>query len=343
MGMIRVLVVDDSLFMRKVISDLLSSDPQISVVGTARNGIDALDSIPKLKPDVITLDIEMPQMDGLTALREIMNTNPTPVIMLSALTQEGAEQTFEALDNGAVDYLPKPSGTISLNMKSVRHILLNKVKTAANAHLNPFLNSPSRPKIRRMVAQTLSNTDKVISIGASTGGPRALSEVLSQLPKSIPPIMIVQHMPEFFTKPFAERLDKLCTFNVKEASEMDRMEEGQALLAPGDFHMMVTKNERIHLHKGPAIFFLRPTVDELMVSAAKVFGKRNLGVILTGMGSDGAKGMRAIKDSGGETIAQNEATCVVFGMPKVAIEQGSVDVVLPLNKIPHEMIRRCKA
>jgi len=342
-GSIGVLVVDDSMFMRKVIADLLSSDPGIEVVGTARDGRDALEALRKLRPDVITLDIEMPKMDGLTALKELMKTDPTPVIMVSALTHEGAEMTFDALEQGAVDYIPKPSGSISLNMSAVKDELINKVKAAAQARLKPVGGNAATRKERRRVVERFSSKDKIINIGSSTGGPQAVSELFTDLPKDIPPILLVQHMPKFFTKPFSERLDKLSQFSVREAEDGDRVEEGLSLVAPGDFHMTVTRSGRIRLHKGPMVHYLRPTVDELMLSTADVYGPRNLGVILTGMGSDGAKGMRAIKECGGQTIAQDESTCVVFGMPKVAIEQGSVDVVLPLQRIPGEIVKRCGA
>ena len=342
MGNIGVLVVDDSMFMRKVITDLLSSDPGIEVVGTARNGMDALEAVRELRPDVITLDIEMPKMDGITALKELMKADPTPVIMVSALTQEGAEMTFDALELGAVDYIAKPSGSISLNMGSVKDVLISKVKAAAKARLKPVGGNAASRKRRRTV-ERFSSKDKIINIGSSTGGPRAVSELFTDLPKETPPILLVQHMPKFFTKPFSERLDKLSRFSVREAEDGDRVEEGLALVAPGDFHMTVTRNGRIRLHQGPMVHYLRPTVDELMLSTADIYGQRNLGVILTGMGSDGAKGMRAIKEHGGQTIAQDESTCVVFGMPKVAIEQGCVDVVLPLQRIPGEIVRRCGA
>ena len=343
MGRIRVMVVDDSMFMRKVITDLLASDSEIIVVGTARNGEEALDAIPNLKPDVITLDIEMPKMDGLTALKEIMTTKPIPVVMLSALTQEGAEQTFEALDVGAVDFLPKPSGSISLNLGSVREELITKIKTASRARLRLFRKRAFRRPVKRRVGDAVFKSDLVINVGSSTGGPQAIKEVFSRLPRDIPPILLVQHIPEYFTTPFSERLDKITSFDVQVAEEGDRIEAGRALIAPGDFHMVVTKTRRIRLHQGPRVHFLRPSVDETMISSAEVFGSRNLGILLTGMGRDGAEGMKAIKLEGGQTIAQDKATSVVFGMPKAAIDEGSVDVVLPLHKITPEIIRRCQA
>jgi len=332
-----VLVVDDSLFMQKVISNLLSSDPKISVVGTARNGEEALCKIPELKPDVITLDIEMPRMDGLTTLKHIMKTHPLPVIMLSALTQEGAEDTFKALAYGAVDYVPKPSGQISLDLKLVKNELIAKIKAATSAKLLKH-----RIKNLSLVAKSFDSKDKVITIGASTGGPQALTEILTRLPKDIPPTLIVQHMPSGFTKAFAERLDKTCKFEVKEAERGDRVSEGLALIAPGDYHMTVAKNGRIQLEKGSRINNVRPAVDPMMYSAAETYGSKVIGVLLTGMGRDGAKGMKAIKEKGGITIAQDEKTSVVFGMPKAAIEEGCVDVVLPLHKIPLEIVRRCR-
>ena len=337
MSQIKVLVVDDSLFMRTAISSLLNSDPKISVIGTAGDGEEALRKISELNPDVVTLDVEMPRINGLTTLKEIMKKHPLPVVMLSALTKEGAKETFKALEYGAVDYVVKPSGTVSLDLKLVRDELIAKIKAAAFA-------KPMRHKVKKpgIVAKSFDSEGKVIAMGASTGGPQALTEILSRLPEDIPPTLIVQHMPEGFTKAFAEHLDEKCQFKVKEAENGDRISKGLALVAPGGYHMLVTKNGRILLDKGPLIHNVRPAVDPMMFSVAEAYGSKVVGVLLTGMGRDGAKGMKAIKEKGGTTIAQDEKTCVVFGMPKAAIGEGCVDIVLPLHKIPKEIVRRCR-
>lgn len=337
MDLIKVLIVDDSLFMRTVLRDILVSVPGFKVVGIASNGKEALDLIPKVEPNIITLDVEMPVLDGLSTLKEIMRQYPMPVLMFSALTQEGAEHTFEALDIGAVDYLPKPTGLS--NLMEIKSLLIEKIRKIATARIRKPSKVKTKP--RKIVSKTVCSSEKFISIGASTGGPRALTEVLSRLPKDMPPMMVVQHMPEKFTRLFAERLDKETAFRVKEAEENDRVETGLCLLAPGDWHMVVKRNNRVHLHKGPQVFGLRPTVDEMMISTARVFRSQNIGVILTGMGSDGVKGMKMIKENGGVNIAQDEETCVIFGMPKAAINAGVVDTILPLTSIPNEIVLRC--
>jgi two-component system chemotaxis response regulator CheB len=335
--MIDVLIVDDSFFMRTVLSDIISADSELRVIGSASNGKEALELIPKLKPDIVTLDIEMPVIGGLSTLEEIMKTNPIPVIMISALTQEGAKSTIDALDMGALDYIAKPSN--STQITTIKKELIDKLKTYSKIKVQ---SRKKKNENRKKVTTSLRNSNKIITIGASTGGPTALNEVLSGLPKDIPPTMVVQHMPQYFTKYFARRLDKLASFEVKEAEEGDRLEEGLCLLAPGNWHMNVTKTNRIHLHKGPPMYNLRPTVDEMMISAAEIYGKRTLGVILTGMGEDGKKGMSKIKQNNGVNIAQDRETSVVFGMPKAAIDAGVVDVVLPLEKISNEIIDRCR-
>jgi two-component system chemotaxis response regulator CheB len=333
---LRVLVVDDSAFMRQIITNMINSDSQLTVVGTAFDGLNALQKISKLHPDVITLDVNMPRMDGLTTLKQIMKECPLPVIMVSAATQKGAETTFQALNLGAIDYIPKPSGQISLDIKKVRNELVKKIKTASQAKII------TRKRISRSRIQTKQNLkEKVITIGASTGGPPALEEILTQLPKNIPPTLIVQHMPIGFTNSFAQRLDGLCNFSVKEAEEGDKVKQGQALIAPGGYHMTVTRKGRIQLDCGPTEHSVRPAVDPMMRTIAEVYGSETIGVVLTGMGRDGASGLRAIKESGGRTIAQNEATCAVFGMPKAAIEEGCVDKILPLSKIPEQIMEWC--
>ncbi len=339
MNKIKVLVVDDSLLMQKVLTDLLQSDPQMSVIGTARDGEEALQKIPILHPDVVTLDIEMPRMNGLTAVRRIMETNPVPVVMISALTQREAQLTLKALEFGAVDYVPKPQGQISLNMNAVKDELVTKIKTAASANLT---RSNREPELQEKEPATVQASDKIIVLAASTGGPPAVTHVLRHLPSNIPPILIVQHMPKGVTKLFAEGLNQTCKFKVKEAEEGDFVQEGLALIAPGGFHMIVTKGGRISLNQDPPVNYVRPAADVMMFSSVDVYGSKNIGVVLTGMGSDGAKGIRAIKETGGATIAQNQETCVVFGMPNVAIQTGCVDVIAPLERIPKEIMVACE-
>ena len=334
--LLRVLVVDDSAFMRKIITKMVDSDPQLSVVGTAFDGLNALKRIEELKPDVITLDVNMPRMDGLTTLKEIMKKNPIPVVMVSATTKEGAEITFKALKLGAVDYIQKPSGQISLDIETVRNELVEKIKTAAEANIITHEHETYSPiKIKQDI------TEKIITIGASTGGPPAVEEVLVHLPENSPPILIVQHMPEGFTKLFAERLDRLCSFQVKEAQDGDKIKQGLALIAPAGQHMKVTGDGRVKLDQGPTQHGVRPAVDPLMKTAAQVYQDQVIGVILTGMGRDGAQGMKKIKENGGKTIAQNKKTCTVYGMPKTTIEEGNADKILALTKIPQQIIKWC--
>ncbi|MGB9841800.1 MAG: protein-glutamate methylesterase/protein-glutamine glutaminase [Candidatus Bathyarchaeales archaeon] len=335
---IKILVVEDSLLMQKILVDLLQSDPQIRVIGTARDGEEALSKIALLKPDVVTLDIEMPRMNGLTTVRKIMETNPLPVVMVSALTQREAQLTLKALEYGAVDYVPKPSGQISLNMDVVKDELISKVKTAASANIRrdkpkmAEIPEPSKPK----------SNEKIISMAASTGGPAAVAYILKNIPENSPPILVVQHMKKGMTKLFAEMLNQECKIGVKEAEDGDVVREGLAMIAPGGFHMLVMKSGRIKLTTGPPVNYVRPSADVTMKSAAKAYGSKNIGVILSGMGVDGAKGIEAIKKKGGLTIAQDEKTCVVFGMPNAAIKTKCVDFVLPLDYIPKLIIKACE-
>ena len=335
-GQIKLLVVDDSLLMQKVLTDLLQTDEQISVVGTARDGEEALLKIDSLHPDVVTMDIEMPKMNGLTAVRRIMETNPVPVVMISALTQREAQLTLRALEFGAVDYVPKPSGQISLNMEAVRVELISKIKTACFANLSSF-----KHLVHEDLLAPTKISDKIISIAASTGGPPAVTKVLRSLSSDTPPILIVQHMPKGITKLFAERLNNTCKFAVKEAEEGDKVQACLALIAPGGLHMIVTKERRIHLTLDSPVNYVRPSADVLMFSMAENYGAKNVGVVLTGMGSDGAAGIKAIKEKGGTTIAQDQKTSVVFGMPNVAFKTGCVDTVAPLELISKEIMRAC--
>ncbi len=336
MGHIEVLVVDDSLLMQRVLTDVLQSDKHIVVVGTARNGEEALQKISNLRPDVVTMDIEMPKMDGLTAVRKIMETNPIPIVMISALTQREALIALKALEYGAVDYVSKPSGQISLNMDSVRNELVFKVKTAVFANL-----SINKQASTEVLHGTANSNNKIISIAASTGGPPALTKILRALPANSPPILIVQHMPKGITNLFARRLNEACQFTVKEAQEGDLVQERLALIAPGGYHMTVTKDSRIHLTIDSPVNFVRPSADVLMQSLAEIYRDKNVGVVLTGMGNDGAKGIVAIKEQGGFTIAQDQNTSVVYGMPHVASQTGCVDKVASLTSIPREILKAC--
>jgi two-component system chemotaxis response regulator CheB len=337
-GQIKILVVDDSLLMQKVLIDLLQSDSQISVIGTARDGEEALSKIASLHPDVVTLDIEMPRMNGLTTVRKIMETNPLPVVMISALAQREAQLTLKALEYGAVDYVPKPSGPISLNMNAVKTELISKVKTAASANIRKI--KPSRAE--EVKPSTAESSDRIISLAASTGGPAAVAYVLKHIPENTPPILIVQHMQKGMTKLFAEGLNQECKIRVKEAEEGDVVQAALALIAPGGFHMVVTKNGKISLTTSPPVNYVRPSADVMMKSVAKNYASKNIGVILTGMGTDGAKGIEAIKKKGGVTIAQDKKTCVVFGMPDAAIKTGCVDFITPLEYIPKEIMNACE-
>jgi two-component system chemotaxis response regulator CheB len=333
---IRVLVVDDSAVMRKLLSDVLEGAPEIEIVGTARNGIDAIEKVQSLNPDVVTMDIEMPEMDGLTSLQHIMAENPLPVIMVSALDKRQADITMKALDLGAVDFIPKTSGTVSLDIENTSATLISKVKTAAKIKVSKrkvIKMSPiSYPKFKP------KKGNWVITIGASTGGPKAIPEVLTRLPRDLPAmVLIVQHMPKAFTKSFAERLNWYTSLEVREAKEGDEISNGVALVAPGDLHMEVDE-KKIHLTESAPVNNVRPSADVLMSGAAKNFGPKCIGVILTGMGSDGAEGMRDIKKHGGKTIAQNKETCVVYGMPKAAVNLRIIDTLAPLSQIGKSII-----
>lgn len=344
---VRVLVVDDSAFMRKILTDLLQSDPSITVVGTARDGQDGVEKSLALAPDVITLDIEMPRLDGYGALREIMARRQTPVVMVSSLTREGAEATVRALALGAVDFVAKPSGSISLNMHVAREELVAKVKAAAGAtpryrrllgDLPPFRRE-SRA-VRPLVAESWRMPHRLVVIGCSTGGPGALHQIIPKLPADLPAgVLVVQHMPQGFTRSLANRLDEISAIPVKEAEQGDRVTAGHVLIAPGGFHMLVDEHGQIHLNQDPPLHGVRPAVDKTLDSAAPVWGSRMVGVILTGMGYDGAKGMMGLKKLGGRTIAEDASTCVVYGMPKVVVEMGMADQVLPVHDIAEAITR----
>lgn len=345
---IKVLIVDDSAFMRKVISDILESDSMIEVIGTARNGEDALKKIESLQPDVITLDVEMPVLDGIATLKEIMNRYPLPVVMLSSLTHHGANQTIKALELGAFDFIGKPSGPISLDIHKVKDELLEKVKMAANSkgkiRLSKQYKSLNKYNNTKIIHTNDSkHINSIVAIGTSTGGPRALQTVLTKLPSDIPaPIVIVQHMPAGFTKSLAERLDSICEIKVVEASDNIELENGYAYIAPGGYQMSVIKSNNKYIlitdKNAAALSGHKPSVDYLFNSIAELHIENILAVIMTGMGGDGSKGLSAIKQRKSYAIAEDESTCVVFGMPRVAIQTGLVDSILPGDQIAEQII-----
>ncbi len=336
--MLRVMVVDDSAFMRFSISQQLNEDPEIQVVGSASNGNEALRLIPQLLPDVITLDVEMPHLDGLSTLREIMKRFPRPVIMVSSLTKEGASETIQALMLGAVDFFPKPDNRLDIRVAMGE--IIAKIKLAAKARVKRATFNlvqtvpPQAGSQSDKALHSYSKLDPVILIGSSTGGPGALSEIIPALPANLPsPVVIVQHMPAGFTRSLSERLNSLSPLNVKEAEPGDALMVGQVLVAPGGFHMTLDENERVALNQKPAVHGVRPAVDVTLNSMNKHFGKNMIGVILTGMGSDGAMGMSILHSAGGYVIAEDESTCVVWGMPRSVVEAGAADAILPRPKI----------
>ncbi len=341
---IRVLVVDDSAFMRKLLSEILNEQPDIEVVAAARNGEDALKKLEQIAVDVVTLDVEMPVMGGLETLDRIMQNRPVPVIMLSSVTKKGSETTMKALSRGAFDFIPKPSGAISLDIRAVASELVGKVRAASGAGTaavrRPSLQPERRPVRPVLRTATGGSHNIVVAIGSSTGGPRALEQVISRIPGDLPAsVVMVQHMPKGFTKSFAERLNAVGELSVKEAESGDRLCRGHAFLAPGDYHMVVARDHRIILNQDPPVQYLRPAADVMMQSLPLVYGSRVVGVILTGMGRDGAAGMALIKAAGGSTIAQDEATSVIYSMPRVVAEEGNADYVLPLERIGEAVYR----
>ena len=336
---IRVLIVDDSAIVRRALSQIVSSHPDLEVAGTASDPFVARDKILSLKPDVLTLDIEMPRMDGLTFLRKLMRYHPLPVVVISSLGQSSSQAALEALDSGAVDVVAKPGGPYSVS--ELRDQLALKIRAAASASLRRRTNTAAQQP-RSITPKPAGRAVSLIAIGASTGGVEALRSVLAVLPEDMPPIIVVQHIPAVFSCEFARRLDKICRIRVKEAQDGDAVEPGRALIAPGNFHLSLRGSRgayRASLHAGDPVHYQRPSVDVLFDSVAKVAGESALGVILTGMGADGAAGMLAMRRTGAHNIAQNETSCVVFGMPREAIRMGGVDEVLPLDRIGEELAR----
>ena len=373
---VKVLVVDDSGFFRRRVSEILSADPSIQVVGTATNGKEAIDQALALKPDVITMDYEMPMMDGITAVRHIMQRCPTPVLMFSSLTHEGARVTLDALDAGAVDFLPKNFEDISRNPEKVKQLLCEKIlsisrsnrrvsaysapapvaapaPTPAPSSVGSYGSSaPARPAPAPVPARTFAASPsspapkrkayKLVAIGTSTGGPVALQRVLTQLPANFPaPIVLIQHMPAAFTKAFAERLDKLCRISVKEAEDGDILRPGLALLAPGGKQMMIDGRGAVKILPGDERLNYKPCVDITFGSAAKSYGDKVLAVVLTGMGADGREGARLLKQGGSSVWAQDEASCVIYGMPMAIVKADLADAVYGLDDIGKHIVEAC--
>ena len=339
---IRVLIVDDSAIVRRMLSDTLSAEPDLEVVGTAPDAFIAREKIKRLKPDVLTLDIEMPRMDGLTFLKQLMQESPMPVVMISSLVQSSSRAAVEALLYGAVEVVPKPGGPYSV--ADLRASLPHKIRAAARARIRPGVAVAAAPAPRAKLPFTeisgARHGHALIAMGASTGGTEALCQILMELPADSPPIVIVQHIPAVFSRAFAERLDSCCQIRVKEAADGDVIRPGWALVAPGNFHLSVRRTPsgyRAAIGTGPMVCYQRPAVDVLFESVAEHAGPNATGVILTGMGSDGAEGLLKMRAAGARTIAQDEESCVVFGMPKEAIRIHAVQEIHPLHRIPHAL------
>lgn len=352
---IKVLIVDDSAVVRQTMSDILASDPDIEVIATANDPFAAAARLKEEIPDVITLDVEMPRMDGLTFLQKIMSQHPIPVVMCSSLTGDGSASAMKALECGAVDIITKPRVGTKQFLEESRMRICDAVKAAAQAKLRK-INQQTIQRAPKLTADAmlakpevkskamLQTTEKVVVVGASTGGTEALRVFLEMLPEDSPGIVIVQHMPEHFTSAFANRLNSICRVTVKEAENNDTVVRGRALIAPGNQHLLLKRSGAryfVEIKEGPLVSRHRPSVDVLFRSAARYAGKNAVGVIMTGMGDDGARSMKEMYDAGAITIAQDEATCVVFGMPAEAIKHGGVHKVMPLERIAQEVLRLC--
>jgi two-component system, chemotaxis family, protein-glutamate methylesterase/glutaminase len=346
--LVRVLVVDDSSFMRTALRRMIESDPALRVSDTAADGTEALEKIALTQPDVVTLDVEMPGLNGLETLRRIMQDFPHPVIMVSSLTQEGAETTLEALDIGAFDYIPKQRSYVSLDIVNIRDELIAKVKAAAELARRATRGSPQRISVALGPSQNLFSAPEIIAVGTSTGGPKALQQMLPLLPADLPVAMlIVQHMPPGFTGPFARRLDNLCKVSVREAVQGETVASGTVYIAPAGQHMTIARQSSsttvIHLSEAPEKTLHRPSADVMMCSAAEVFGGLCMGIIMTGMGTDGLEGMKAIANAGGLTVGQDEASCTVYGMPRSCAEAGVLRRVVPLLSIPGVILQATRS
>ena len=351
---IKVLIVDDSAVVRQTLTEVLESDPSIKVIATAADPYVAVDRLKKEIPDVITLDVEMPRMDGLTFLKKLMAQHPIPVVMCSSLTERGLDTGIRALEYGAVGIITKPKVDVKGFLDESRIQICDEVKAAAKTVPKRKMYAALTPQ-KKLTADAVlpaasgvhnfATTEKIIAVGASTGGTEALYDFISALPIDTPGVVVVQHMPEKFTASFAKRLDERCAVTVKEAADNDGILSGRVLIAPGNRHMLIKRSGAryyVEIKDGPLVTRHRPSVDVLFRSAARYAGKNVVGVIMTGMGDDGAQGMFEMKEEGAYNIAQDEASCVVFGMPKEAIERGGVDKILPLNKIAAHVIAKCK-
>lgn len=348
---IRVLIVDDSALMRKLLGDILSSDARVEVVGTARDGLDGLEKIALLSPDVVTLDVEMPRMDGLATLEEIMRRRPLPVVMVSSLTQEGAEVTLKALSLGCVDFVGKPSGSISTNIRVVGAELISKVVMASTARVRRSRMGVERPEPvqgsvpprRAPVIPGAKLRREIVAVAASTGGPVALHQLLAGLPGNFPlPIVVTQHMPKGFTSLFAKRLDAVSELTVVEGADGLALKPGLVVIAPGGSHLLVRRRGAeafCELSDAPPVLSVKPSANIMFLSVADEFGGNVLGVVLTGMGRDGADGAVALREKGARIIAESRETCVVYGMPRAVVEAGGADEVLPLSEIPDALLR----
>lgn len=352
MNKIKVLIVDDSALVRQVLTEILSSDPGVEVVGAAVDPFAAREKIKQLNPDVLTLDVEMPKMDGITFLTNIMRLRPMPVVMISSLTEQGAEITLQALEIGAIDYVAKPKLDVAHGIKEYAAEIIEKVKVASRAKVRPkdFLvdsHVPERHSADAVIKKKFDNkrfasTEKIIAIGASTGGTEAIKDVLLGFPADAPGIVITQHIPAQFSRPFAERMDRTCAMNVCEAQDGQQILPGHAYIAPGSHHLMVERSGARYicrLSDGPPVNRHRPSVDVLFRSVAQNAGSNAVGVILTGMGNDGAAGMKEMQETGAPTIAQDENTSVVWGMPGEAVKLGAANEILPLEKIAAKVLK----
>ncbi|MCP5244448.1 MAG: chemotaxis response regulator protein-glutamate methylesterase [Burkholderiales bacterium] len=348
MNKIRVLIIDDSALVRKMLTEIINSQPDMEVIGAAPDPLIAREMIREMNPDVLTLDVEMPKMDGLDFLEKLMRLRPMPVLMISTLTEQGSEVTFRALELGAVDFIAKPKIDIAHGLQEYAHQIAYKIRIAKQARIKRPI-AASQPKVATthqslpVLTNRIASTEKLIIIGSSTGGTEALYEFLSQLPPNCPGILIAQHMPETFTKSFAERLNKLCKISVAEAQGGERILPGHAFIAPGHSHLLLQRsgaNYVTELSKSEPVNRHRPSVDVLFSSAARIAGKNAIGVILTGMGKDGAAGMLEMHDAGAYNFAQDEASCVVYGMPKEAVSAGGVDEIVPLNDMARKVLSR---
>lgn len=343
-GKIKVLIVDDSAIVRKILSETIAMESDMEVVGTAPDPFVARDKILALQPDVLTLDIEMPRMDGLTFLKKLMHFRPMPVIVISSLTQSMCEISLEALHAGAVEVMAKPGGPYSIG--ELREALPHKLRAAAASRVSrpkELLATPRPVAPRAAPASSVFGANTIIAIGASTGGTEAIHDVLIELPANVPGIVITQHIPKLFSASFARRLNSICAFEVKEAEDGDEVGPGRALLAPGDLHMVLRKTAgagyRVQIQDGPKVCYQRPAVDVMFSSVAHAAKENAVGVLLTGMGADGAQGLLAMRQAGARTMVQNEATCVVYGMPREAIRMGAAMQVLPLDAIPAAILK----